>query len=150
MLRPVALDSVPGGCFGQSRMKGIRMLRLVYVLRRRPEMTREEFQRYWRENHGPLVASVADKLGIKRYQQVHTGYDEFAIGGDAVRGDVAEPYDGVAELWFDDLASLQANFTSEEGQEAGRLLAEDEAKFIDFSRSAAWLADEHVFVGGQG
>ena len=93
------------------------------------------------------MASVADKLGIKRYQQVHTGYGSFALGDDPIRGEMVEPFDGVAEAWFDDLDSLQAAMGSPDGLAAGRLLAEDEAKFIDFSRSSGWLADEHVFVG---
>ncbi|HEY5625473.1 MAG TPA: EthD domain-containing protein [Dehalococcoidia bacterium] len=29
------------------------MIKLVYCLRRLPELTREEFQRYWRQNHAP-------------------------------------------------------------------------------------------------
>jgi hypothetical protein len=32
------------------------MIRFVYVVRRLPKLSRQEFQRYWRENHGPLVA----------------------------------------------------------------------------------------------
>ena len=48
------------------------MIKLVYCLRRLPELSREEFQRYWRENHGPLVRERADALGIRRYIQVHT------------------------------------------------------------------------------
>ncbi len=123
------------------------MIKLVYVLRRRPEMTREEFQTYWRETHGPLIQKLADKLSVRRYVQVHTGYPEFSLGEDPIRGEMGEPYDGVAELWFDDVDSLVTAMSSPEGQEAAQLASEDEAKFIDFSRSSGWLADEHVFVG---
>ena len=123
------------------------MIKLTYILRRRPEMTREEFQSYWRETHGPLVASVADQLGIRRYVQVHTGYPDFSLADDPIRVGLGEPYDGVAEVWWDDYDSLVAGMGSEEGTAALQLLGEDEAKFIDFSRSALWLADAHVFVG---
>src|SRR5690242_16791764 len=33
-----------------------RVIKLVFVLRRKPSLSREEFQRYWRERHAPLVA----------------------------------------------------------------------------------------------
>ena len=32
------------------------MIRLVYVLRRLPNLSLQEFQDYWRDAHGPLVA----------------------------------------------------------------------------------------------
>ena len=49
------------------------MLKLVYCLRRKQEMSVEDFQRYWRDVHAPLVAERAELLGIKRYVQAHTG-----------------------------------------------------------------------------
>lgn len=119
------------------------MRQFVYVLRRKPELTREQFQRYWRDQHGPLVASVAAVMGIKRYVQVHSRL-EASRYEDATRGLMDEPYDGVAEIWFDRAA---ATGTREQQAEADRLLAEDEAQFIDFARSAMWTGDEIAFVG---
>ena len=48
------------------------MVKLVFCCRRLPHLTRAEFQRYWRETHGPLVQRHADTLGIRRYVQTHT------------------------------------------------------------------------------
>lgn len=119
------------------------MRKFVYVLRRKPELSREDFQRYWREVHGPLVAQYADTLGLKRYVQVHTLPDAQARA-DEVRGPLADVYDGVAELWFD---LDQAKGTPEQRKAANRHLAEDEKNFIDFSHSSMWLAQEIAFVG---
>lgn len=121
------------------------MRQFVYVLRRRAELTPEEFHRYWQEEHGALVASVAEVMGIKRYVQVHSRVDARRYE-DATRGLLDEPYDGVAEIWFDRAA---ATGTREEQAEADRRLAEDEAKFIDFTRSAMWTGEEIVVVGGE-
>ena len=52
------------------------MIKLVFALRRRGDLSRDEFQRYWREHHAPLVRSHAEVLGIRRYVQVHTLPDE--------------------------------------------------------------------------
>jgi uncharacterized protein (TIGR02118 family) len=119
------------------------MRQFVYPLRRKPGMTREEFQKYWRETHGPLVASVATVMGIKRYVQVHTPLDA-ERHHDATRGDMDEPFDGIAELWFD---RESATGTPEQRAAAARLLAQDEANFIDFARSMMWTGEEHAFVG---
>lgn len=120
------------------------MLKTVYMLRRKQGMTIEEFQRYWREVHGPLVCKHGPILGLKRYVQVHTRLPEGARRADPLRGEMQEPYDGVAELWFD---PASATGSEQERRAAARELAEDEAKFIDFARSAIWRAEEVVMFG---
>jgi uncharacterized protein (TIGR02118 family) len=122
------------------------MIKLVFTLRRRKDMTREEFQRYWREQHGPLVERHADALRIRRYVQVHarhTDLDE-AIAGP--RGSELGIYDGVAELWWDSLEELAAAFSSDAGKAAGQALLEDEQRFIDLPRSPLWLGEENVVI----
>ena len=42
------------------------MIKLVFCLRRLPHLSREEFQRYWREQHAPLVARHAETLRLAR------------------------------------------------------------------------------------
>jgi uncharacterized protein (TIGR02118 family) len=122
------------------------MIKLVFTLRRREGMTREEFQRYWREQHAPLVKRHADALNIRRYVQVHardTDLDEAIVGP---RGSEPRFYDGVAELWWDSLEELVAAFSSDAGQAAGRELLEDEQRFIDLPRSPLWLGEENVVI----
>ena len=43
------------------------MIKLTFCLTRASHLTREQFQRYWLESHGPLVRSFAPALRIKRY-----------------------------------------------------------------------------------
>lgn len=118
------------------------MIRLVFLLRRRPDLSLEKFQQYWREQHGPLVASHAQRLNILRYIQVHTLEESITerMGGE--RGTMEIPYDGVAELWFESEASLGAVADGE----AARVLLEDEREFIDLPRSPLWLAYEYPQV----
>jgi uncharacterized protein (TIGR02118 family) len=122
------------------------MIKLVFALRRRSDLTREEFQRYWREEHGPLVRSYAEVLGIRRYVQVHTLPDEVHAPLRASRA-APEAYDGVAELWYDGLEALGAAVATDEGRAAALALLEDERRFIDHARSPLWLAEEHPVVG---
>ena len=121
------------------------MIKLVFVLRRKPSLSREEFQRYWRERHAPLVAERAKAIGVKRYVQVHTLDTPL---DDALREHRrGEPYDGVAELWWDSLDDLAASFGTEDGRKAAGELLADEGEFIDLENSAIWLAEEHEVVG---
>ena len=100
-----------------------------------------EFHRYWRDQHGPLVRSLQPALGIRRYVQTHRMEtplnDVLRVG----RGTL-EPFDGVAELWWDDIDALVAATSSSEGSAAGRTLFEDETKFIDLEQSTLWLGQE--------
>ncbi len=121
------------------------MIKLVFVLRRRSDLSLEAFQTYWRERHAPLVAEHAEVLGIRRYVQVHTRDDELSQGIRASRGG-PEPYDGVAEIWFESEAAIAEGMTRPGGAEAAKALLEDERRFIDLERSPLWLAEEFEFV----
>jgi uncharacterized protein (TIGR02118 family) len=120
------------------------VIKLVFCLKRRPELTREEFQKYWYENHAPLVKKHAQTLGIKRYVQVHSFDHERSARIQASRGG-REEYDGVAELWYESFEALAANRTTE-ATEAGRELLEDERKFIDLANSPLWWAQEKPII----
>jgi uncharacterized protein (TIGR02118 family) len=121
------------------------MVKLVFVLRRLPGMTRDEFQRYWLEQHGPLVRSHAAALGIRRYVQLHALPSDVHTALRASRN-APEEYDGIAELWFDDIDAIGRSVATDEGRAASIALLEDERRFIDHARSPLWLAHEHEIV----
>jgi uncharacterized protein (TIGR02118 family) len=123
------------------------MIKLVFMIRRREGMTREQFQRYWREDHAELVKRHAETLRIRRYVQTHaceTDLDEVLA---ASRGSEPRQYDGVAELWWDSIEDLVQAATSEDGQRAQQALLEDEGRFIDLVNSPIWLGAEIAVVG---
>lgn len=121
------------------------MVKLVFCLKRLPHLSREEFQRHWRERHAPLVREAAPALGIRRYVQVHTLAHALNERFRAGRGG-PEEYDGVAELWFDSVEALVAAGATPEGRAAGKRLLEDEKRFIDLARSPLWIAEDHEVV----
>jgi len=115
------------------------MIKLVYVIVRKDGMSAADFRDYWLTRHGPLVAAQAEVLRLRRYVQSHPFDDAASEAMRSVRG-MLPPVDGVTEVWWDSLEDFQAAYATPEGQAAGRVLAEDEAKFIDFSKSQIWDA----------
>ena len=118
------------------------MVKLVYVVQRREDVSPEEFHRYWLDVHGPKVRSVAKVIRARRYVQSHALDTPLNAALSKSRG-MTGTCDGVAELWWDSLDELRAGGASPEGVEAGRMLLADEARFIDFARSTISLAEEH-------
>lgn len=108
------------------------MLKLVVVLKRRPDLAVEAFQDYWLNRH---AAIVKDLPGLRRYVQSHTlpsGYRKQPAA------------DGIAELWFDDLSAVRAL----DGTEALALVLADEAKFIAADGQVTVITSEHVIKDG--
>jgi uncharacterized protein (TIGR02118 family) len=103
------------------------MVKLVYCITRRADLTPEAFDRYWRDVHGPLGARIP---GLRRLVQSRA----VPVPGDARPPD----FDGVAELWFDDTAALLAARRSPQWQAASA----DEANFIDPNRVAYFVSEE--------
>lgn len=121
------------------------MIKLVFALRRLPELSRAEFQRYWRENHAPLVQKNQKALRIQRYVQVHSMEHPIGVALRESRGG-PDPYDGVAELWWNSADDLAAALSEPEAIQAGQELLNDERRFIDLARSPIWLGEEHTII----
>ncbi len=115
------------------------MLKLTYCLRRKPGMTWDEFSDYWRTVHAPLVRERAEVLGVRRYVQVRTLQDRELMARLQARNDGSpEPFDGIAELWYD---PPRGGFSAEAAKAASELL-EDERNFIAVKESPMWYGEE--------
>jgi uncharacterized protein (TIGR02118 family) len=108
------------------------MVKLVYCITKKSDLTDEEFFRYWKDVHGPIGARIP---GLRRMVQSHRAY---------VPGDQHRPaYDGMVELWFDSAEALLAARRSGEWKAS----SDDEANFIDPTRVAYFVTMEHVIFG---
>jgi len=128
------------------------MIKLVYVITRRADMSAQAFSDYWLHQHGPLVKAQAQALSLRKYVQSHTVDHPANEAMRSVRG-MLPPVDGITEVWWDSRAALEAAYQTEAGTASGRTLSEDEAKFIDFSKSQVFLTEEHLIfdrTGGKG
>lgn len=116
------------------------MIKLIYCLRRRSELSLREFQEHWLEQHARFGR---DNVLLRRYVQYHRLEDDPVLTAMAQASVTqVEPFDGVAISWWDDLASVRAGMASAEVAAA----LEDEAYFIDHTRSSAVLTTERVII----
>jgi uncharacterized protein (TIGR02118 family) len=100
------------------------MIKLVYCISRRPDLSPEEFSTYWLEVHGPIGRRIP---GLKRLVQSH------ALEGQS------NGFDGMAELWFEDVEALEQARQSQER----RASSADEKNFVDASKTTLFVTVEH-------
>ena len=110
------------------------MVKLISMFKRRPELSPEEFHRYWRDVHGPLVASTKSGRHALRYEQNHRPMDDYARPG-------TMDYDGVTEQWFASLDDFYASLREDDFPQVDA----DMKKFIDTS-SLVWIMTEEAEV----
>jgi len=72
---------------------------LIALLKRSPELTREEFARRWLDEHAPFTLRFPNLRGYR----VNIALEEYQ----EIEGEL--PYDGTAELWWDSLEEMQAD-----------------------------------------
>ncbi len=118
------------------------MIKFVYTVRRRPDVTPDAFRKYWLEKHGPLVRSYANALRAKRYVQSHTMDTPLNQIIQVARG-TKPAYDGLTEIWWDSMEDLVAASATPEGQKANVALAQDEATFCDLPNCSVFFTEEH-------
>jgi uncharacterized protein (TIGR02118 family) len=119
------------------------MIKLVYVIKRRPDMTAQDFYTRWLDGHAPLVKEVADDINAVRYIQSHTMDTPVNQQLADSRG-MPPAYDGITEVWWNSMEDLVAGMATPEGREAMARLLEDEKDFIDFEKSYLFVTQEHV------
>ena len=83
------------------------MIKLVYVITRRADLSVEAFRDYWLHRHGPLVAAQAEALRLRKYVQSHLIDHEANEAMRGVRG-MLPAVDGITEVWWESLDALQA------------------------------------------
>ncbi len=113
------------------------MVKFTILLKRNPAMTLEQFVDYHRNSHANLFRSLPEaQQYVRRYVQQHP-----VEGG--IPGMPPRIYDGITELWFDNVAGLASLFQSKDYMEKIR---PDEEKFLDLAGCQFLLSSENVVM----
>jgi uncharacterized protein (TIGR02118 family) len=112
------------------------MVKMFAVLRRNPELTREEFVTHWRDHHGPMIRNEPTLARhIVRYEQ-HVRLHNGSLSGN-------KDIDGVAVQWFDSIDGF-GGFMSE--PKYAELIAPDEQRFLDMDALEFIITEEPTVV----
>ncbi|MEM9999695.1 MAG: EthD family reductase [Pseudomonadota bacterium] len=106
------------------------MIKLIALVKKKPTMSTAAFREYWVNVHAPLARAIP---GMRGYR-INVADDPGSMP--------AAPYDGSAEIWFDDRAAMEAGLSSPQNDTAGAdvenftadlvfMVCEDEAVIID-------------------
>ncbi|WP_058365664.1 EthD family reductase [Haloparvum sedimenti] len=101
------------------------MIKLVEFVVRKEELSHAEFADYWLHDHSPIAKEMP---GLKRYVT--------SLPADPEQSE----YDGVLELYFEDMDALSAAFDSEAGQ---RTMADAES-FLQVGAGPRMIVEETV------
>ncbi len=112
------------------------MLKVFGFLTKREDIDTQAFIEYYEKNHVPLVLSLAPTPTVYKRNYIVRG-DEFN------REDAAIDFDVVTELVFPDRAAFVAWIEKLSVEQ----IATDEQKFLDRSRTRAYVIEEHVTSG---
>jgi uncharacterized protein (TIGR02118 family) len=103
-------------------LQEVHVAKIVALVRRKDGMSYQEFVSYWQDHHAHVVSRLP---GLRRYVQ------------NPAQDGRAWPYDGMAELWFDDVDAIRDAFRSPQSDD----VRADEPNFVD---TIEWfIADEH-------
>ena len=117
------------------------MIRLMRCLRRRNDISEDEFRRYWQdEEYAELLrtsfeAVKGSKYSTKLVLKVELNKDLMDFH------DTQEPFDAVIEIWWDDPNLFRDLINSVETEELRFRLNAYEDQFIDRSTSQFFLTE---------
>ena len=113
------------------------MYKLNIFMRRKRGVAFEDFSKHWRTLHAAVVTSQpASKKYIRRYVQCHSLTA-------TLNGRIPSAFDGIAEVWFDDQASAEAFFATDDYRQT---IVADENRFMDRERCELLFTEEVVVM----
>lgn len=105
------------------------MSKVMFVIRRRPDVSRERCLAEWSgERHVSVLKALP---GLTRWRQNHVTRHS----GDSI-------CDGIGELWFDDDEALAAALDSPQMRAA----VEDASSFLDMDQTGMIIVDEKTII----
>ena len=106
------------------------MIKVVRFVKKRDDISREQFKEYWLTKHSQLEQTVLERSSMRKIVAT------FATG-EMVSGDL--PFDGFAELYFDSLEDMRAMFASD----IPAMMRKDEENFVQMDAPAIrFVAEE--------
>jgi uncharacterized protein (TIGR02118 family) len=117
------------------------MIKLMAFVSRLPQVEREAFKAYYESRHAPLILKLMPS--IRSYQRNYPDFSKVRPP-EGKTADEVVGFDAVAIIGFADRDGLEAFKRAMRDPEITRLIQEDEAHFLDGSKSRLYIVDEQV------
>jgi uncharacterized protein (TIGR02118 family) len=128
----VGLGSAESASVANNSVKN-HMLKVDTLMRRRPDLTHDQFTAHWRDAHAQLFSSQpVVKQYVRRYVQSRTI-------ANPPRSFALADFDGIAQMWFDDMDGFHGVFSSQNYRDVIRV---ELKKFTDGTRSEFLFSEE--------
>lgn len=106
------------------------MLKVVLLVKRKAGLTREQYRDRYESGHAPLA--IVQLPTLRKYKR---NFVQMPPGAKE------PPFDSITEFYFEDEAAWEATKQLMQG-EVGKILAADEAEFMDRSSMRSYVVDE--------
>ena len=113
------------------------MFKVFAFLKKKKELSSEEFMNYYENHHVPLILSLTHTPLVYKRNYLKHG-DPFNLASDKIGFDV------VTEQIYSSREDLQAWLANLSKPEVGEKVRADEARFLDHSNYFAYVVDERV------
>jgi len=113
------------------------VIKVILVMKRRTDFTREQCFQHWKEVHAPMF-TVKNVPGLRKYAQNQAINTK--IEGSRSVADI----DGLAEFWFDDIESAEAFLQWLDSSDEAEDLRKDLRSFADVEGTPIFIAEEYV------
>ncbi|WP_375429373.1 EthD domain-containing protein [uncultured Sphingomonas sp.] len=121
---------------GAAPRKTKPMIKMIITIKRRVGMSHDEFVRYQRDVHRPLLMAIPE---TRRYIR------RFVVSYPVSAPDYSGPdYDSVVEGWFDSMEDMNALYFSENFL---KKVDPDHVNFMDLSSYGRVVTEEEVVIG---
>ena len=111
------------------------MPKLIALISKQPQISREAFQEYYEENHAPLIRRLLPMIDRYTRSYLPAESDTPARAGQA-------DFDVLTELWFANAADLASFWKRIREPEVAAAIRADEAHFLISDRTVMYTVDE--------
>ena len=115
------------------------MIEVTYCMRRKAGLSHEEFVAHWEDVHVPIVLDNLAVLRLALYQRTVPLQHDFSERVER-RRHMQAPFDGIARLAWATPEDMRMAFEDPHALAVQRLLAQDEALFVDPAGSCRWVS----------
>ena len=122
------------------------MVKIIMLIKKRPDLSRAEFIKYYDEHHIPFMHSILSR-GAAIHRRNFVIPDAADIGSpDNLDSSRPDDYDVICEVLYEDRETAESVMRDFENPEIRRLCQEDEARFLMPGSIKRYLVEVHETV----